>query len=134
MHPNSSGRPGGLEPRSLYFLHFLLRQTHTLSMVNEPLTFSTYAQHSGPGQSGEAHIFPVQDDNLTAELPLRRSILQSTLQQKYRSAGDITDSVTAVLRKDFIGFTRLPWHSGALHEGLWSHSQEGAICGWKDFC
>src|SRR5215213_2939772 len=61
-----------------------------------------------PGQSGEAHIFPIQDDNLTAELPLRRSILQSTLRQKYRSAGDITHSVTAVLRKDFIGFTRLP--------------------------
>ena len=39
------------------------------------------------GQSGEAHVFPVQDDNLTAELPLRRSILQSTLRQKYRSAG-----------------------------------------------
>jgi hypothetical protein len=41
-------------------------------------------------------------------LPLRRSILQSTLRRKYRSAGDITHSVTAVLRKDFIGFTRLP--------------------------
>ena len=40
-----------------------------------------------PGQSGEAHVFPVQDDNLTAELPLRRSILQSTLRQKYRSTG-----------------------------------------------
>jgi hypothetical protein len=39
------------------------------------------------GQSGEAHIFPIQDDKLTAELPLRRSILQSTLRQKYRSPG-----------------------------------------------
>jgi hypothetical protein len=28
---------------------------------------------------------------------------------KYRSAGDIAHSVTVVLRKDFIGFTRLPW-------------------------
>ena len=35
------------------------------------------------GQSGEAHIFPIQDDNLTAGLPLRRSILR----QKYRSTG-----------------------------------------------
>ena len=38
-----------------------------------------------PGHSGEAHVFPIQDNNLTAELPLRRSILQSTLRQKYRS-------------------------------------------------
>src|SRR4051794_25132758 len=38
-----------------------------------------------PGQSGEARIFLIQDDNLTAEVPLRRSILQSTLRQKYRS-------------------------------------------------
>src|SRR4051812_1468144 len=40
-----------------------------------------------PGQSGEARIFLIQDDNLTAEVPLRRSILQSTLRQKYRSTG-----------------------------------------------
>src|SRR3954464_12620379 len=42
---------------------------------------------SWPGQSGEARIFLIQDDNLTAEVPLRRSILQSTLRQKYRSTG-----------------------------------------------
>src|SRR3954454_17531612 len=42
---------------------------------------------TGPGQSGEARIFLIQDDNLTAEVPLRRSILQSTLRQKYRSTG-----------------------------------------------
>src|SRR3954464_11590664 len=41
-----------------------------------------------PGQSGEVHVFPVQDNNLTAELPLPRSILQPTLRQKYRSAGE----------------------------------------------
>src|SRR4051794_39153354 len=41
----------------------------------------------GTGQSGEARIFLIQDDNLTAEVPLRRSILQSTLRQKYRSTG-----------------------------------------------
>src|SRR3954464_4421513 len=41
----------------------------------------------GSGQSGEARIFLIQDDNLTAEVPLRRSILQSTLRQKYRSTG-----------------------------------------------
>src|SRR3954453_4452231 len=40
-----------------------------------------------PGESGEARIFLIQDDNLTAEVPLRRSILQSTLRQKYRSTG-----------------------------------------------
>src|SRR3954465_3032348 len=39
------------------------------------------------GRSGEARIFLIQDDNLTAEVPLRRSILQSTLRQKYRSTG-----------------------------------------------
>ena len=39
------------------------------------------------GQSDEAHVFPIQDNNLTAGLPLRRSILQSTLRQKYRSTG-----------------------------------------------
>src|SRR3954447_26079592 len=39
------------------------------------------------GQSGEARIFLIQDDKLTAEVPLRRSILQSTLRQKYRSTG-----------------------------------------------
>src|SRR3954464_15593807 len=43
--------------------------------------------HLEPGQSGEARIFLIQDDNLTAEVPLRRSILQSTLRQKYRSTG-----------------------------------------------
>src|SRR4051812_15926260 len=42
---------------------------------------------SQAGQSGEARIFLIQDDNLTAEVPLRRSILQSTLRQKYRSTG-----------------------------------------------
>jgi len=26
------------------------------------------------GQSGEAHVFPTQDNNLTAELPLRSGI------------------------------------------------------------
>jgi len=36
-----------------------------------------------PGQSGEAHVFLIQDDNLAAEVPLRRSILR----QKYRSTG-----------------------------------------------
>src|SRR5687768_18587168 len=41
-----------------------------------------------PGQSGEAHVLPIQDDNLTAEVPLRRSILQSTLRQEYRSTGE----------------------------------------------
>src|SRR3954447_16053854 len=44
-------------------------------------------RHEFPGQSGEARIFLIQDDNLTAEVPLRRSILQSTLRQKYRSTG-----------------------------------------------
>src|SRR3954465_9168371 len=44
-------------------------------------------KHPPPGQSGEARIFLIQDDNLTAEVPLRRSILQSTLRQKYRSTG-----------------------------------------------
>src|SRR3954454_10609681 len=41
-------------------------------------------------QSGEARIFLIQDDNLTAEVPIRRSILQSTLRQKYRSTGKHT--------------------------------------------
>src|SRR5689334_9286307 len=68
-----------------------------------------------PGQSGEAHALLIQDHTLTAEVPLRRSILQSTLRQKYRSAGDITHSVTAVLRKDFIGFTRLPCSGPAFY-------------------
>src|SRR4051812_20725248 len=36
------------------------------------------------GQSGEAHVFLTQDNNLTAKVPLRRSILQCNLQQKYR--------------------------------------------------
>jgi hypothetical protein len=55
-------------------------------------TYETYAA-SAPyrmvraGKSGESHVFPIQDDNLTAGLPLRRSILQSTLRQKYRSTG-----------------------------------------------
>src|SRR4051794_11654023 len=40
-----------------------------------------------PGQSGEARIFLIQDDNLTAEVPLRRSILPGQLRQKYRSTG-----------------------------------------------
>src|SRR3954468_13290316 len=39
------------------------------------------------GQSGEAHVFLTQDNNLTAKVPLRRSILQCNLQQKYRSTG-----------------------------------------------
>src|SRR3954471_18248656 len=46
-----------------------------------------YRCAAGSGQSGEARIFLIQDDNLTAEVPLRRSILQSTLRQKYRSTG-----------------------------------------------
>jgi hypothetical protein len=86
-------------------------------MTRESITSKRIGQdrlEAGAGQSGEAHVFPVQDDNLTAELPLRRSILQSTLRRKYRSAGDITHSVTAVLRKDFIGFTRLPWEDRAI--------------------
>src|SRR5688500_16786608 len=55
----------------------------------------TGVRHEGgvtAGQSGEAHVLPIQDDNLTAEVPLRRSILQSTLQstlrQEYRSTGE----------------------------------------------
>src|SRR3954451_6124486 len=39
------------------------------------------------GQSGEAHVFLTKDNNLTAKVPLRRSILQCNLQQKYRSTG-----------------------------------------------
>src|SRR4051812_22643878 len=39
------------------------------------------------GQSGEAHVFLTQDNNLTAKVPLRRSILQFNLRQKYRSTG-----------------------------------------------
>src|SRR3954469_554957 len=39
------------------------------------------------GQSGEARIFLTQDNNLTAKVPLRRSILQCNLQQKYRLMG-----------------------------------------------
>src|SRR3954465_11787543 len=39
------------------------------------------------GQSGEAHVFLTQDNNLNAKVPLRRSILQCNLQQKYRSTG-----------------------------------------------
>ena len=38
------------------------------------------ATRFGAGQSGEAHVFLIQDHNLTAEAPLRRSILQSTLR------------------------------------------------------
>ena len=48
---------------------------------------STEGRPEAAGQSGEAHVFLVQDDNLTAELPLRQSILQSTLRQKYKSTG-----------------------------------------------
>src|SRR4051812_11685227 len=48
---------------------------------------SQHPTRKWPGQSGEARIFLIQDDNLTAEVPLRRSILQSTLRQKYRSTG-----------------------------------------------
>src|SRR4051812_30505513 len=40
------------------------------------------------GQPGEAHVLPIQDNNLTSEVLLRRSILQSTLRQKYRSTGE----------------------------------------------
>src|SRR4051812_14104955 len=39
------------------------------------------------GATWAVTIFLIQDDNLTAEVPLRRSILQSTLRQKYRSTG-----------------------------------------------
>ena len=36
------------------------------------VTGSTQAHpHWVTGQSGEAHVFPTQDNNLTAELPLR---------------------------------------------------------------
>src|SRR3954471_17499389 len=51
------------------------------------IKFVRCSPHVDPGQSGEARIFLIQDDNLTAEVPLRRSILQSTLRQKYRSTG-----------------------------------------------
>jgi hypothetical protein len=37
------------------------------------------------GRSGEAQAFPIQDGSLTAEVPRRRSILQSTLRSKYSS-------------------------------------------------
>src|SRR4051794_628378 len=57
--------------------HAVRRSGHTAYSVNSGHT----------GQSGEARIFLIQDDNLTAEVPLRRSILQSTLRQKYRSTG-----------------------------------------------
>jgi hypothetical protein len=33
------------------------------------------------GQSGEAHVFPIQNDKLTVEVTLRRSILQFTLRK-----------------------------------------------------
>src|SRR3954468_21762080 len=39
-------------------------------------TAQAWPNGSAPGQSGEARIFLIQDDNLTAEVPLRRSILQ----------------------------------------------------------
>src|SRR3954463_5448752 len=45
------------------------------------------ARTTTAGQSGEAHVFLTQDNNLTAKVPLRRSILQCNLQQKYRSTG-----------------------------------------------
>src|SRR3954465_6363926 len=51
------------------------------------LGIATISFDLSAGQSGEARIFLIQDDNLTAEVPLRRSILQSTLRQKYRSTG-----------------------------------------------
>ncbi len=40
-----------------------------------------------PGQSGEAHAFLNQDDNLTEKVAPRRSILQPDLRQQYRSTG-----------------------------------------------
>src|SRR3954464_5938704 len=50
-----------------------------------PVVSTIYRELTGAGQSGEARIFLIQDDNLTAEVPLRRSILQSTLRQSNRS-------------------------------------------------
>ena len=41
-----------------------------------------------PGQSGEAQAFPIQDGSLTAEVPQRRSIPQSTLRLKYSSTNE----------------------------------------------
>jgi len=40
------------------------------------------------GQSGEAQAFPIQDGSLTAEVPRRRSIPQSTLRLKYSSTNE----------------------------------------------
>src|SRR3954465_9383264 len=59
----------------------------TLLLVFHSSGFKYLESRLYPGQSGEARIFLIQDDNLTAEVPLRRSILQSTLRQKYRSTG-----------------------------------------------
>src|SRR3954469_5912740 len=61
----------------------MIRHLHSRDSVS--VGFRTAAP--GPGQSGEAHIFLTQDNNLTAKVPLRRSILQCNLQQKYRSTG-----------------------------------------------
>src|SRR3954454_13703263 len=44
--------------------------------------------HSAPGQSGEAQAFPIQESSLTAEVPRRRSIPQSTLRLKYSSTNE----------------------------------------------
>src|SRR3954466_907376 len=59
----------------------------TLLLVFHSSGFKYLKSFYHAGQSGEARIFLIQDDNLTAEVPLRRSILQSTLRQKYRSTG-----------------------------------------------
>src|SRR3954462_15458746 len=61
----------------------MIRHPHSRDSVS--VGFRTAAP--GPGQSGEAHVFLTQDNNLTAKVPLRRSILQCNLQQKYRSTG-----------------------------------------------
>src|SRR3954468_7557063 len=61
----------------------MIRHLHSRDSVS--VGFRTAAP--GPGQSGEAHVFLTQDNNLTAKVPLRRSILQCNLQQKYRLMG-----------------------------------------------
>src|SRR3954471_21696685 len=75
---------------------FALHHTGWIATLSKNITSLLYFRtaltailfiNQRPGQSGEARIFLIQDDNLTAEVPLRRSILQSTLRQKYRSTG-----------------------------------------------
>jgi hypothetical protein len=47
-----------------------LKQTHTLSMVNEPLTFSTYARHSEATHEGSVSSSREPKVNLTPVLSL----------------------------------------------------------------